>query len=353
MSEIKNNEISNPNVNYTCFCSKFFYTNEKILYVLPCCHMIHETCFNKHLVNEYKKNHSDNKNSDKIVYCPFCKNQISIVLNEKKINVRPKYNQYKYDIMSVKLDSTAKINYLNLPLSIVKLTSLLNKIMLLNTEKEIYSTLEYIFRAFNIKVNLIDNTTNNPITYTNGCVKWKNKIDNDQKIVIISNHCNHLLDPIIMLYLFKCGFIASNFINTFDIGKLVASKVNLLVFKRGVDTNMVDKIKEYLEEKRKIVIFPEGSISNQKTLMQFRTGAFYTGGTICPVIINYEPMVYDDDMKQMIFKIITQQLITVNVTINDFFYPPFDNKKIEDVRDYMADVGELKKSRVSNKSIKD
>jgi hypothetical protein len=55
----------------------------------------------------------------------------------------------------------------------------------------------------------------------------------------------------------------------------------------------------------------------------------------------------------MIFKVITQQEIIVDVHINDFFYPPFDQEKIDAVQAYMANVGNLSISRVSNKSVKE
>ena len=43
-------------VNYTCTCKQNFYTNQKLLYVLPCCHIIHETCFNKFILDVQYEN---------------------------------------------------------------------------------------------------------------------------------------------------------------------------------------------------------------------------------------------------------------------------------------------------------
>ena len=115
---------------------------------------------------------------------------------------------------------------------------------------------------------------------------------------------------------------------------------------------MVEKIKIYLEEMKRIVIYPEGTISNQDSLLRFRTGAFYTDAPVCPVIIKTDPFIYDDDFKKLLFKITTQSEIAVNIQINDFFYPPFDDNKIEKVRNYMCKIGKLDKSRVSNRTIK-
>jgi 1-acyl-sn-glycerol-3-phosphate acyltransferase len=348
-------------VNYNCLCSKIFLSDDKLLYVLPCCHIIHENCFNNYILKyQYKKLftkqntnlNDEEKNNDYYLKCPHCQNNITTVLTEYKINSKKKYLQYKIDIKSVKLDNSASINYMILPLSIVKFTSFMNKLIIANSEIDLLNTIEYIFKSFNIKINIIDNTKNNPIMIKNNKVIWKNKKDNNSKLVIISNH-SHYIDSIILYYLFRSGFVSSDFINKTDIGKIIATKLKLLIFKRGVDTNMVNKIKEYLEEQKKIVIYPEGALANNETMIRFRTGAFYVGENICPVVIKYDKIIYDDDFKQMIYKIITQNEIVVNVYINDFFYPPFDDKKIEQIRDLMIKVGGFQKSRVSNKTVKE
>ena len=349
-------------VNCRCFCNKSFFSGVKLLYVLPCCHIIHENCFNNYILkHQYKKlfsgqntknNTNDANDAANYLQCPFCQNNIASVLTEYKINSKKKYRQYKTDIKSVKLDNSATINYMILPLGIVKFTSFMNKLIIASSERDIINTIEYIFTSFNFKINIIDNTCKNPITVKNNKITWKNKKDNDGKLVIISNH-SHYADSLIILYLFRCGFVSSDFINRTDIGKIIATKLKLLIFKRGVDTNMVQKIKEYLEEQKKIAIFPEGAFSNNETMIRFRTGAFYVGEKICPIVIKYNKVIYDDDFKQMLYKLITQNEIVANVYINDFYYPPFDNQKIEEVRNYMLKVGGFENSRVSNKSIKE
>jgi len=363
------NDTNNANtiVNYSCFCSKCFCANEKILYILPCCHIVHDNCFNNYILKcQYKKfgigtpdinsnsnsNSNFNFNSKIFLNCPQCNGSIKTVLSEYKINSKKKYAQYKIDLKSVKIDNSANINYVLFPLSIVKFTSLINKLILVNTERELFSTIEYALSSFNVKINIIDNTIKNPISIKNNQVIWKNKADNNRKIVIISNHA-HYLDSIIIYYLFRCGFVSSEFINHSDIGRIIATKLKLLIFRRGVDTNMVEKIKEYLKEQKRIVIYPEGAITNNETMLRFRTGAFYVEETICPIVIKYDKVIYDDDFKKMLFKLITQNEINVNVYINDFFYPPFDTNKIEKVRDHMISVGNFEKSRVSNKSLKE
>lgn len=355
----KNNLINlnlndeNTIVNYSCFCSKCFFTNEKILYILPCCHIVHENCFNNYILKCQYKNFDLKTSNLKIsLACPQCNNSIKTVLTEYKINSKKKYNQYKIDIKSIRLDNSSVINYMILPLGIIKFTSMVNKLILVNTQKDLLSTIEYILTSLNIKINIIDNTKNNPIEIVNNKITWKNEEDNNKKLVIISNHA-HYIDSIIIYYLFRCGFVSSDFINQTDIGRIIATKLKLLIFRRGIDTNMVEKIKEYLCEQKRIVIYPEGAITNNETMLRFRTGAFYVGETICPVVIKYDKVIYDDDFKKMLLKIITQNEINVTVYIGDFFNPPFDEGEIEKIRNYMISVGKFEKSRVSNKSIKE
>ncbi len=333
-------------VNFICTCKKHFKMGDNILYVLPCSHMFHDKCFNQFVISKQLGSISNE------LSCPLCNNKIKIVLDEKKIFSKPKYLKYQNDITSVKLNSSAIINYMILPVNLVKFTTFINKAFLVETTQELLDTLEHLFEILNIKINIIDNTSSKDKGFymKNNILHWNDKKLNKSKTVIISNH-SHYLDSFILYYIFRCGFVSSEFINTTDIGKLVASKCKLLIFRRGVDTNMVEKIKEYLEEMKKIVIFPEGVMANNDTLIRFRTGSFHTGANICPVVIKYKNFVYDDDLKQMIFKLITQKEIGVDVYIGDIEYPPFDNQKIENIREKMAKSGNLKLSRVSNRGI--
>jgi hypothetical protein len=45
----------------------------------------------------------------------------------------------------------------------------------------------------------------------------------------------------------------------------------------------------------------------------------------------------------------TQQKIEIDVIINDLVFPPFDNDKIDMVRNFIANVGDINLSRVSNR----
>ena len=250
---------------------------------------------------------------------------------------------------SVKIYDSGNLNYVMLPLTVLKLNTFLNKLIISETEKDLLDTLEIFFRSANIKINIIDNTRDSPIKFINNKIEWKKKKDIMANKVLISNH-SHYLDSFVLYYLFKSGFVAGEFINKSDVGRLIASKCNLLIFDRNKDTNMVEKIKKYLQEQKIITIFPEGAQCNHNNLLRFRTGAFYTDAPICPIVIKYNPFIWDDDIKNLILKIFTQNQINIDVTINDLVYPPFDINKIDNIREFMAKVGNLKLSRVSNKA---
>lgn len=337
-------ENNNKIINYVCKCKNNFYNDDKLVSLLPCNHLIHESCISNHIIKTINK-----LNNKIIIYCPMCNIEISSILKENKI-LTTNDEQLKIDIQSVRLNTNTNINYSILPIALVKITSFINKLLLVNSKIELLNTLEYLLRICNIKINVIDNTKNNPIKYINNTIKWKNKKDINEKKVLISNH-THYFDSFILFYLFKSGFVSSDFINKTNIGKLIVSKCNLLIFKRGKDINMVEKIKEYLEEEKIITIYPEGVMGNPNTLLRFRTGAFYIGAPVCPIIIKYHPYVWDDDIQQLIYKLITQPEIIIDVYINDLIYPPFDNIKINKIREFMANIGNLKLSRVSNKDI--
>lgn len=343
----KNDLNSELIINNMCFCKTYFtYNSDKISLLLPCSHFVHEKCINellysnvliiKNLLNKFE--------------CPICKTHVENIVSEKQIRKDKKLIQYKTDLESVKLYDSGDLSYIMLPLTIFKLNTFLNKLIIAETETDLLDTLEIFLRSAQIKINIIDNTKNNPIKFANNRVEWIKKKDILTNKVLISNH-SHYLDSFILYYLFKSGFVAGEFLNKSDIGRIIASKCKLLIFDRTKDTNMVEKIKQYLQEKKIITIFPEGAQSNQNTMLRFRTGAFYTDAPICPIIIKYHPYIWDDDVKNLILKIFTQNQIIVDVIINDLVYPPFDLDKIKNVRTFMGKVGNLNLSRVSNKAI--
>ncbi len=320
-------------VNYYCICKKKYFQEDKICFLLPCSHMFHTNCI-------------QNK-----THCPICNEKIKKFLTEEKIFSNKKYFMYQNDIYSVKINNFGYINYTILPVGLLNFSSFINKTLLINTKNEIINNLELLLKIINAKINIINNTSTNGFYLKNDGIVFNKKTPNT-KIIIISNHSS-FLDTFILYYIFRCGFVASEFMLSTSFGRLIVYITKLLVFKRGVDTNMVEKIKEYLEEQKQIVIFPEGLMKdNNNSLLRFRTGAFYTGADICPIVIKYRNYVHDVDMLQSLFKLVTQPEIIVDVHILDMEYPPFNDDRIENIRKKMAKIGNLKLSRVSNRDVK-
>ena len=333
-------------VNFFCICKRKNKVNDKFKVVLPCCHIFHDNCLNNYCNNSKSFTNEKNVFNYERFRCPLCQTQIKKVLDEKKIFRNKKYSEIQKDLITVRMNNTGYIDYLSLPFKIMSFVGFINYLIQSKYTQEFISSAECLLKICNVKINLINNSSNNDIKIINNKIIFKN----NQKNIIISNHSNYL-DTFILYYLFVTGFIASEFITSTDFGRLLSNKCKLLIFNRNVDKNMVEKIKEYLEEMKQIIIFPEGVMKdNNDTLMKFRTGSFYTGANICPVVIKYRNYINDEDMKQSLFKLITQAENIVDIYILPTEYPPFNDEKIENIREKMAKVGNFKLSRVSNKN---
>lgn len=223
-----------------------------------------------------------------------------------------------------------------------------------------------ILDTLNIKINVIN----------------KEKLMNNQKCVIISNHTSYL-DPFIIYHALKCGFIASNVINDYWYLKNVFKVMPVLIIKRGgaalnrqmqpsikqseidkmiinrarltrsKDNGTVLKMKEFIRKRCNLCIFPEGVLTHPDTLIQFRTGAFKTGYPVQPIIIKYKPNMMHDNAMTYLSNLINQDKIDVTIKVLDMEYPPFNKEKIEQIRRTMAHSGNLVLSRVSNRDIVD
>jgi 1-acyl-sn-glycerol-3-phosphate acyltransferase len=321
-------------INFICHCNNYFYVENELRMIIPCEHFVHEKCID-----------------DKRV-CKICNKKIEKIIDNNKILSSRKYIKNRVDLRSVVLENTNFGNYLYIPNAILKFTNLMNKVLLINNERDVLSIMLYFQSITNIKFKIIDNTKKNKIRLENNVIRWINEEDEKINKIIISNH-HHFLDSYVLYYLFRCGFLSSEFINTTDIGRIISKTCDLLIFRRGKDTNTVEKIKEYLKRRNRVSIFPEGTISNHKTLIKFRTGAFYVGAPICPIIIKYEPFISDIEIPKTIIKLLMSNEIVVSVYINDLEYPPFTNENIEKIRSKMAKLGNLEMARTSNKFIKD
>jgi 1-acyl-sn-glycerol-3-phosphate acyltransferase len=316
-------------INTTCVCKKRLeYNNNKIIILDPCEHIIHKICL-------HKKN-----------ICPICSIKIIKKYSKKQLKKKIKkkritsieYQKY-VDMIAVSNFNNLYVNNTdNISFNLIELFGIISKIPISSGYDDGYNLCKEILNLLNTKL------------IVNGYENF-NKIKDKPK-VIIANHTTHI-DYVIILYLFRCGFLSSNTINKHWIGKLVLNLVPMMVINRGnTRINTVDKIKKFIEKNKSICIFPEGMITHPDTICKFRTGSFYTGYPVCPIVINYEPVIYHYNTNMFIKKLVTGPNLKIKVNILPPEYPPFNNVKIEEIRKKMAKSGNLALSRVSNRDIK-
>lgn len=321
-------------INFNCFCNKDNYYADLIVYI-PCNHFAHSVCVSKNVL-------------ENINVCGICKNPYTKIILEENI-LKSKNNEIINNYKAIKNLNQSLTNYTLTPKSLILFNTCINKLMRINTLDDIDDCVNFILNKLNFKINLLDNTKKNPILHNGEKIVWKNKKDNQTKI-IISNHCS-VMDGAILYYLFKCGFVASDIINSISVGRIISERIKLLVFKRGEKQGMVNKISDYLKTtKNNLCIFPEGCVSFNHSLLQFRTGAFYAWDVICPITLNYKTNFMHNDIMTEIFNALSQEKIIIDVVINDLEYGPFD---IEKIRNKMAKVGKLKKTNINSRNIKD
>lgn len=321
------------NINCFCYCSRPLSSKKKldngqhydIVVIYPCEHLIHISCIN------YSWN-----------FCPYCLIKITQYISYKQIkyellwNNKKEYYQIYVDISAIyNLTKLGKINYGILISRVPEISKLLFKFNSITTDDEIKIFMDSFFELLNIKLK----------------IKNKNKLYPGKKIII----CNHTtcFDPFFIYYFTGCGFLSNmNVLNKFGI-KHILDLVPIILIKRGQQKNTVEKIKKFLNHNNSICIFPEGIITHPKTIAKFRTGAFYAGFPVQPVIIKYSPNFYDHDYFASVLKLMSQEELTITIEILDLENPEFNNKKIEQIRNKMAVTGNFAMSRISNRDVID
>jgi len=238
-------------------------------------------------------------------------------------------------MMSVSNIDRGTIRYNKIARKLFKITDILKELAFSNSKNDILNVADKFMRMCNFKINIVG----------------KQNIFKGNK-VIISNHCNYI-DVLILYIIFGCPFLASSMIKSEWFGRKVKDLIPLLTVKRGKNKNTVKKMRKIIKELGSIGIFPEGMITNNKTLIKFRSGAFNIGYPIQPVIIKYSPYIYDGDIKKALLKILSQDEIIVTVKILPKQEPPFEKHNIRDIRYLMAYHGNFALSRVTNKDIVD
>lgn len=310
-------------INSRCSCGNGLnWTSDQIVMIEPCEHLVHLKCINK------KKNE-----------CMICNEEYTEYLTEsdlKHLKDIPEYYQKYVDLISMK--------------SINDLTEYNNAYVITNIPNLLGVGLSLPFtRGFDTGHDVCKNMlcSLNAIVKVNG----RHNIKKGKKI-IIANHTTYC-DFIILFFLFKCGFLSSTAIKDSPIGRLLINIIPLLLIDRGNKQNTVTRIKEYVEEHEMLCLFPEGIMTHPDTIINFRTGAFHVGYSICPVIIRYDPVIADSNILSFIRKAISYDKFKIIIDILPTETFPFSEAKIEKIRNDMGKTGNMALSRVSNRDIKE
>ena len=313
-------------LNAKCVCgSGLIWKKYSQIMLEPCEHIIHCKCLNSQ--------------RDK-TKCPICKDNITSFhtfkdLQQKKGSTKEYYQKYT-DMVSMRnfddLYDNGR-NYFNM----IDVLGIVSRFPFLSGHDDGADGCRDLLSLMNSKI----------------IVKGLDNINRKEPRVFIANHTSYLDFPVIF-YLLRCGFLASSVIKDMWVGKQIMNIVPLLIIERGKNgKNTVEKMREYVKETGSICLFPEGMISNPDTLLRFRTGAFFVGFPIYPVVIRYDPIIYDTNMNNFVSKLSGVKNFTVYVDILEAERPPFSPERIEEIRHKMAKAGNFALSRVSNRDIKD
>jgi len=332
LSEIKYDITPDPNksINSVCSCKKGLqWVKCKVYMAYPCEHLYHDKCFDEIM------------NGNKI--CKLCKlnNQDTIIT--KKITLLDKDIHYQRfaDILSMTnyddMCQNTPIRFLD---SLFDITSLFIRLPFANNINEGRKICEDLFALNNLTLK----------------VYGMNKIKHEKNKVYICNHVSHL-ELVVLYYLFDTAFLSSSAANSESpVMKKVSSVVPMITFNRGDKNkkiNIVDEMRNYVDTKGSICLFPEGLMKHPDTLVRFRTGAFHINRPLYAITIKHNDIVCDTHFNGFFYKLGAKKNITMEVHVLGPYYPPFSDNDIEKIRMDMAKHGNMILSRVTNRDIVD
>lgn len=314
----------NKVINSRCICNQcLIWKRYPLIMNLPCEHILHKSC------QKSKKK------------CDICNESIKYVKSFDQIKRESKHGAIQYQryidmIACSNFDHMTEVNNYDI-IHISHTTSLLSSTPFMKGYNEQQGFCREILKLLNTKL----------------IIKGSDNIVHSEKKVYISNHTT-FIDPAVINSIFKCGYVVSSLIEKSYFGRLIKDIIPLLIIdrdKKGSST--VDQMTQYMNKYGSLCLFPEGMVSHPDVIQRFRTGAFYTGYPVQPIVIKYDKHIYDDDITKFMQKIVTNSDLTITVHILKTEYPPFNDEKIEEIRSKMAKVGNLGLSRVSNRDIKE
>lgn len=331
LKTIKSMIMENDNIDYDkvlnslCYCGKGLpWTKDNIVMAYPCEHLYHEKCFNKLIMR------------NNIITCKLCDESINKKISMFDENI---HHQRFADILSMSyyddMSNNTPGRFLD---SIFDLATIFARLPFTTTKEEGKEICENLFSLNNLTLKVYG--------------LEKTKLEKNK--VYICNHVTHM-ELIIIYYLLGTGFLASSIVGQSAIVEQCRKVVPLLTFERGTNNklNIVDEMRNFVDKKGSICLFPEGLMKHPDVLVRFRTGAFHIERPLYAVTIRHNNIICDGRINGFIYKLSAKKDINIEVHILGPYYPPFDNIKIEQIRSDMARHGNMVMSRVSNRDIQD
>ena len=184
-------------------------------------------------------------------------------------------------------------------------------------------------------------------------IKTFGKVSINSPILLISNHASYL-DIIILGSLFKTSFIAKKEIAKWPLLGILAKLQNKIFIDRRVSSlkNQENQIIKHLNEKKNLVIFPEGTSSDGNRVLPFKSSLFniFEKNLNSKILVQTITIVYKKingipmnrierknitwhsnmDLIPNIFNVLKKLSIEVEVIFNDEFLPSkeYDRKKL-------------------------
>ena len=184
-------------------------------------------------------------------------------------------------------------------------------------------------------------------------IKTFGKVSINFPILIISNHASYL-DIIILGSIFKTSFIAKKEISKWPLLGILAKLQNTIFIDRRVSSlkNQENQIIKHLNEKKNLVIFPEGTSSDGNRVLPFKSSLFniFEKNLNSKILVQTITIVYKKingipmnrierknitwhsnmDLIPNIFNVLKKLSIEVEVIFNDEFLPSkeYDRKKL-------------------------
>jgi len=184
-------------------------------------------------------------------------------------------------------------------------------------------------------------------------IKTFGKVSINSPILLISNHASYL-DIIILGSLFKTSFIAKKEISKWPLLGILAKLQNTIFIDRRVSSlkNQENQIIKHLNEKKNLVIFPEGTSSDGNRVLPFKSSLFniFEKNLNSKILVQTITIIYKKingipmnrterkkitwhsnmDLVPNIFNVLKKLSIEVEIIFNDEFLPSieYDRKKL-------------------------